>query len=128
MASFLAESIRAVAVGGLLLTGGSVGYYAIARNQNQNQNQKPKIAFINDKEVVGVKLFDVKDKDVRKITHNTACLENMENYQKITALDKEVFFKKQTDGSDFETDCAKCKCYSKIEYYSDHVEFLAWTP
>jgi hypothetical protein len=124
MAAFFAECIRAAVVGGSIL-GVGIGAYKYTNVYGPGLSTKPVVQFIEDKNIVGVKLHGVDDADTVK--HKTACLENDAGYKKIIVLKDQVYFQKKNAEADFKADCRRCEANSEVRSNGKSI-FYMWSP
>jgi hypothetical protein len=126
MAAFFAECIRAAVVGGSILGVGIGAYsYTSIHGLSLPGQQKPAVQFIEDKDIVGVKLHGINDADT--VNHKTACLENDAGYKKIIVLKDQVYFQKKNAEADFKADCRRCEANSEVRSNGKSI-FYMWSP
>ena len=117
MAAFLAECVRALVVGGSII-GAGAGAYVFTKS-------KPAVQFIEDKNIVGVKIHGIDGADT--VEHKTACLEHDAGYKKIIVLKDQVYFQKKNTTADFKADCRRCEANSEVKYNGKSI-FYMWSP
>jgi hypothetical protein len=124
MAAFFTECIRAAVVGGSVL-GVGIGAYSYTNVYGPGLPSKPVVQFIEDKNIVGVKLHGINDADT--VRHKTACLENDAGYKKIIILKDQVYFQKKNAEADFKADCRRCEANSEVRSNGKSI-FYMWSP
>lgn len=123
MSAFFAECIRAAVVGGSIV-GAGIGAYRYTTVYGPGL-PKPAVQFIEDKNIVGVKLHGIGDADT--VNHKTACLENDAGYKKIIILKDQVYFQKKNAEADFKADCRRCEAKSEVTANGKSI-FYMWSP
>lgn len=123
MAAFFAELIRAAVVGGSIIGASMIGYKFY-----DDDKSVPSVQHIRDKNLVGIRITGTNTVSIKKIHHDTECLEHDRNYKKILETETEVLFTTDRPTKEFADDCKTCKARSHIQYSSLKEDYLSWTP
>ncbi len=86
------------------------------------------VQHIRDKNLVGIRITGTNTISIKKIHHDTECLEHDRNYKKILETETEVLFTTDRPTKEFADDCKTCKARSHIQYSSLKEDYLSWTP
>ena len=126
MAAFFAELIRTAVVGGFIVGTSMIGYKFY--DDEKMAPTVPSVQHIRDKNLVGIRITGTNTISIKKIQHDTECLEHDCNYKKILETETEVLFTTDRPTKEFADDCKTCKARSHIQYSSLKEDYLSWTP
>lgn len=127
MAAFFAELIRTTVLGGSILGASLIGY-KFYDDEKSAPALTPTVQHIRDKNLVGIRITGTNTTSIKKIHHDTECLEHDRNYKKILETETEVLFTTDRSTKEFADDCKTCKARSYIQYSSLKEDYLSWTP
>jgi hypothetical protein len=128
MSAFIAELARAAVVGGFIIGTSMIGYNFYDDEKMGPTPTVPTVQHIRDNNIVGIRITGTNTISIKKIQHDTECLEHDRNYKKILETETEVLFTTDRPTKEFADDCKTCKARSHIQYSSLKEDYLSWTP